>query len=145
MGEEPLHDLRPGPHRLLANPRTQAGAVCIHRRSGFVVAMPTCKALLLGFGNGSGASFAARLRRSFNSPASRNSVPETVALFCARPSVRDEGMDVGPRLGSTALDCGQLEQTLDFGELNLLDRRCAVGASGAELVVDPGLVALQGR
>jgi hypothetical protein len=40
MGEGPLDDFRPPPHRLLANPGTQAGAVRIDRRTGFVVAVP---------------------------------------------------------------------------------------------------------
>jgi hypothetical protein len=40
VGEGSLDDFRPPPHRLLADPRTQAGAVCIDRRTRFVVAVP---------------------------------------------------------------------------------------------------------
>ena len=40
MGEGSLDDFRPPPHRLLADRRTQAGAVCVDRRTGFVVAVP---------------------------------------------------------------------------------------------------------
>jgi hypothetical protein len=39
MGEGPLDDFRPPPHRLLADPRTQAGALGIDRRAGLVVAV----------------------------------------------------------------------------------------------------------
>ncbi len=51
VGEGSLDDFRPPPHRLLADPRTQAVAVGIDRHTGFVVAVPASKARLLGFGD----------------------------------------------------------------------------------------------
>ena len=40
MGEGPLDDFRPQPHCLLADPRTETGAVGIDRRPRLVVAVP---------------------------------------------------------------------------------------------------------
>ncbi len=40
VGERSLDDFRPPPHCLLADPRTQAGAVGIDRSTGLVVAAP---------------------------------------------------------------------------------------------------------
>ena len=40
VGERPLDDFCPPPHRLPADPRTQTGAVCIDRHTSFVVAVP---------------------------------------------------------------------------------------------------------
>jgi hypothetical protein len=40
MGKGPLDDFRSPSHRLLAYRRTQAGAVRIDRRTGFIVAVP---------------------------------------------------------------------------------------------------------
>jgi hypothetical protein len=40
VGERPLDDFCPPPHRLPADRRTQTGAVCIDRHTGFVVTVP---------------------------------------------------------------------------------------------------------